>query len=417
MNALIAFVGVGVMILIALALSNNRRAVNWYTVGAGLMLQLAFAVLVLKTPPGRFIFEILNTLFVSLLDFQLKGAEFVFGLLAIPPGCPGTMGFFFAFQVLTTIIFFSSLVSVLYYLGIMQVIILALAKVMKRFLGASGAETLSASANIFVGFAEAPLTVRPFVERFTKSEMLCVMTAGMATVAGGVFGAYVRMLNGAIPDVAGHLLAASVMSAPAAIMISKIMIPETEEADTSGELHMSYTESSSNVIEAAVSGAEIGVRIAVSVGAVLVAFMGLLALVNAIVGWVGGMIGLEHLTLEGIMGLICAPLAWLMGVPWSDCFVVGQLIGEKTVVNEMVAYQHLHDLVAVDGHEFSPKTLIITLYALCGFSNFMGIGIQIAGIGSMAPSRRGDLARLGVRALIGGSLASFITAAIAGVLV
>lgn len=379
-------------------------------------MQFIFAVIVLRTGFGRAFFLWMNDVIMKLLSFQREGGMMVFNALSIPPGEPGSLGFFFAFQVLTTIIFFSALISVLYHLGIMQLVVLGFARVMKRFMGTSGAETLSASANIFIGQTEAPLLIKPFIRTMTDSELLCVMVAGMATVSGSVMGAYVGVLKDRFPDIAGHLLAASLMSAPAAIVVAKMLIPETGNPVTAGTLKMEPDEHTTNVLEATASGASTGTALAINVGTMLIAFMGLLALANAIVGYMGSWFGFENVTLQLLLGYLCAPLAWVMGTPWSDSVIVGQLIGEKTVLNELVAFFHFGDLLRDGEIQLSERSLVITTYALTGFSNFMSIGIQIGGIGALAPERRGDLARLGVWALLGGSLACFMTACIAGIL-
>lgn len=416
MDRWVSLLGIGTMIGLAWLFSTNRRAVNWRLVAWGLGLQFIFAVLILKTAPGRWVFDGLNHVVGKLLDFQFEGAQFVFGALAIPPDRPGTMGFYFAFQVLTTIVFFSSLISILYYLGVMQKLVMFFARIMFRTCRTSGAETLSAAANIFVGQTEAPLLVRPYVARMTRSELLCVMTGGMATIAGGVMAAYVGMLRGFYPDIAGHLLAASVMSAPAALVMAKLLLPETETPETAGRLEMRYKDPSVNLIDAAANGASTGLQLAFNVGAMLVAFLSLLALANWLVGLCGGLFGHPGLRFETILGWIFRPLAWLLGTPPADCAEVGRLLGEKTVLNELVAYSHLAEAAAKDPGFIGHRSFAIASYALCGFSNFASIGIQIGGIGALAPERRPDLARLGIRALVAGSLACFLTAAIAGLL-
>ena len=413
----VSVVGVFVLLGIGFLLSRNRRGVNWKAVGWGVGLQFLFAFLVLRTPPGRAFFSFMNDAVVKLLSFQRDGAEFVFNALALPPGEPGSLGMFFAFQVLTTIVFFSSLISILYHLGIMQKVILFFAVVMKRLMGVSGAESFSASANIFVGMTEAPLSVKPYVADMTESELMCVMTAGMATVAGGVLAAYVGMLHDSFPDIAGHLLAASVMSAPAALALAKIMIPETGRPLTMGSIPRESGERAVNVIEAAANGATTGLHLALNVGAMLVAFLGLLALANFFVRSFFGLFHLEGITLQTLLGWIFAPLAWLMGVAWQDCGAVGQLLGEKTILNEFVAYQNLGEMLRADPGALSARSTVIATYALCGFANLGSIGILIGGLGGIAPERKQDLARLGIPALIAGSLAAFMTATIAGILV
>ncbi len=413
----ISVCGVFVFLAVAVLFSRNRAAIQWRTVAWGMSMQLIFAVIVLKTSPGQAAFQWLNDKVVVLLDYQLVGAELVFGKLGIPPGQADSMGFFFAFQVLTTIVFFSALASLLYYTQVLPRIVQAIAWVMKKGMGTSGAETLSASANIFVGMVEAPLTIRPYIAKMTESELLCVMTAGMATVAGGVMGAYIGMLQGSFPNIAGHLMAASVMSAPAAIVVSKLLVPETEEPVTVDSLHSKHVDTNSNVFEATASGAETGLKIALNVGAMLVAFMSLLALLNGLLGWGGGFIGYPDITLEALVGYLFAPVAWLLGVPWGECLDVGRLIGEKTIINELVAYVRFGELLTTSPEALSERSMAITAYALCGFSNFMAIGIQIGGLGALAPERRHDVARLGLLALFGGTLACLLTAAVAGILV
>jgi CNT family concentrative nucleoside transporter len=411
-------VGTLVLLLMAWSLSANRRTVPWRTVLWGLALQVVFALLILKTAPGRWVFRVTNDAIVTLLGFQAEGAKFVFNALAIPPGQPGSMGFFFAFQVLTTIIFFSALLSILYYLGVMQKVVLLFAKIMARTCGTSGAESLSASSNIFVGQTEAPLLIKPYIEDMTESELLCVMTGGMATVAGGVMAAYVGMLHDKFPDIAGHLLAASVMSAPAALVMAKLILPESGKPKTMGVVEIEYKDPSVNVIEAAANGATVGLQLAFNVGAMLVAFMSLLAMANWALQHACGLFGHPEIGFETILGWLFAPLAWLMGVPWTDCQVVGRLMGEKTFFNEFVAYTHLSDYARQESAQpLAYRSYVIATYALCGFSNFLSIGIQIGGIGALAPGRKQDLARLGMRALVGGSLACFLTATIAGMLI
>lgn len=416
MHNAVSLFGTVLLVGIAVLLSKNRRAIAWRTVGMGMALQFLFAVLVLKTPPGRWFFSWMNDAIIRLLSFQEEGARFLFNALAIPPWKEGTLGFFFAFQVLTTIIFFSALMSILYYLGVMQAVVLLFARVMARAMGTSGAESLSASANIFVGQTEAPLLVKPYVEAMTDSELLTVMVGGMATVAGGVMAAYVGMLQPYFPDIAGHLLAASVMSAPAAVLMAKILLPETGKPKTMGSVRIEYKDPAKNVIEAAANGATVGLDLALNVGTMLIAFMSLLAMFNWLLQTGLGAVGLPALGLEQILGWLFSPLAWVMGVPWSDCRVIGQLMGEKTVLNEFVAYLHMAEYLKANPGGLQPRSIVIAAYALCGFSNFLSIGIQIGGIGVIAPSRRQDLARLGVPALIGGTLACFTTATLAGIL-
>jgi len=315
----------------------------------------------------------------------------------------------FAFSVLPTIIFFASLVSVLYYLGIMERIVKGLAWVMFRTMRTSGAETLSVAGNIFIGPTESPLLIKPFISAMTSSELTTVMVGGFATIAGGVMAAYVGMLSPYFPDIAGHLLTASVMNAPAALLISKILVPETDEPVTRASLDISVKTEDANLIDAAAGGAAQGLKLALNVGAMLMAFIALIAMFNAIVGGLGGLVGLPELSLQQIFGWVLAPLAWLMGVPWADAVDVGSLMGIKVVINDFVAYLQLAGGLEA-GSTMSPRAIIICTYALLGFANFATIAILIGGVGSMAPERRGDLSRLGLRAMIGGNLAAFMSA-------
>ena len=368
----------------------------------------------------------------GLLAFQEEGARFVFGNLVqsnVPVGTPGpggtldtTAGFlantgaYFAFNVLPTIIFFSALMSVLYYLNVMQLVVKGIAWVMQKTLGTSGAETLSASGNIFMGQTEAPLLIKPFVKEMTPSELNTVMVGGFATVAGGVMAAYIGMLSGYFPNIASHLLAASVMNAPAGLYLSKILRPEVDVPVTRGSLDMRVEKTDSSVIESAANGAAQGMQLALNVAAMLMAFVALVALLNFGLGWLGGMIGYPELSLQAILGLLLRPLAWVMGVPWQDTAYVGGLIGIKTSLNEFVAYaQFAGDLTT--GVALQPRSAIILTYALLGFANFSSIAIQIGGIGGLAPERRGEIARFGLRAMIAGNLAAFTSASIAGMLV
>ncbi|MFW6330836.1 MAG: NupC/NupG family nucleoside CNT transporter [Gemmatimonadota bacterium] len=428
------------MLGLAWLLSTNRSVVQWRVVVWGMGLQLVFALFILKTPIGGALFAGLNDVVLALLGFTNDGASFLFGNLvnpAVPVTDAGTgaveymaqTGATFAFSVLPTIIFFSSLMTVLYHLGIMQAAVKGMAWVMMRTMRTSGAETLSAAGNIFVGQTEAPLLIKPFIERMTMSELMAVMTGGFATVAGGVMAAYVGMLVTHFPDIAGHLMAASVMSAPAALVVAKLMYPERDEPVTRTSLRVDVESPDVNVIDAAARGAGEGLTLAFNVGAMLLAFIALIALINALLGsvaeWTGleallhslGALGAEQgLTLEILLGWLLAPLAWLMGVPWVDAVTVGSLLGIKTVANEFIAYLRLSDLLAGDGG-LSPRSIVIATYALAGFANFSSIAIQIGGIGGIAPSRRHDLSKIGLRAMIGGTLAAFLTATIAGILV
>jgi len=425
-----SLLGLVTLLVTAWLLSEDRRRIPWRVVAWGIGLQVGLAVLLLRTRVGTGLFEAVNRLVLALLGYSVDGARFLFGNLVasnvpIGVGDPGqgpfaavsgqvaNTGAFFAFTVLPTIIFFSSLMAVLYHLGIMQWVVRGIAWVMQRSMGTSGAETLVSAGNIFVGLTEAPLLVRPFIERMTRSELMTVMTAGFATVAGGVMAAYVGMLSGYFPDIAGHLLTASEMSAPAAILVSKLMLPEAERAETAGTLDIQVGRPDVNVIDAAARGASEGLQLALGVGAMLLAFIGLIHLVNGVLGWTGGLVGLDGLTLEWLLGMALAPLTWLMGVPWSDAPSVAGLIGIKTVLNEFVAYLQLAATLS-GPTSLEPRSVIIATYALCGFANFGSIAMQIGGMGAIAPSRRRDLAQLGLRAMVGGSLAGFMTATVAG---
>jgi concentrative nucleoside transporter, CNT family len=401
MDRFVGVLGLFVLLGIAYALSTNRKAINWRTVGLGTLFQVVFALVILKTEVGRVVFSAASDAVTAFLGFTDKGAEFIFG--------PGYAEHLFAFKVLPTIIFFSAFITVLYYFGVLQWIVKVFARLMMKLMGTSGAESLSASANIFVGQTEAPLLIRPYVGTMTQSELMAVMTGGFATIAGGVMAAYVAM---GIP--AGHLLAASVMSAPAALVMAKLMFPETEKPKTAGTVDIEVERPWANVIDAAASGASEGLKLALNVGAMLLAFIALIAVVNAALGAVGGWVGLPGLSLETLLGQVCRPLAWVMGTPWAEADKVGSIIGIKTVVNEFVGYQQLGEMIKAG--ELSEKSQVIAIYSLCGFSNFSSIAIQIGGIGSMAPERKGDLARLGLRAMVAGSLACFQTAVIAGLL-
>ena len=429
---LVGLLGIAVMIGLAVLLSYDRRRIDWRLVGSGLALQAIFGVIVLKTAAGRAFFDQIGRLVTGLLGFQEQGARFVFGNLVqstVPVGVPGAngaldssagyvaaTGSYFAFNVLPTIIFFSALMSVLYYLNVMQLLVKGIAWVMQKTLRTSGAETLSASGNIFLGQTEAPLLIKPFVRAMTQSELITVMVGGFATVAGGVLAAYVGMLRGAFPDIAGHLLAASVMNAPAGLFLSKILLPETGEPVTRGTLRMDVEKTDGSVIEAAASGAGQGLQLALNVGAMLMAFVALVALLNAGLSWLGGLAGHPEVTLQYILGQLLRPLAWVMGVPWQDTGYVGGLIGVKTALNEFVAYaQFAGDLGS--GVQLQPRSAIILTYALLGFANFSSIAIQIGGIGGLAPERRSEIARFGLRAMIAGNLAAFTSAALAGMLI
>ena len=423
--------GLVTLVLIAYAFSNNRRAVDWKLVLTGVTLQIAFAAFVLKVPLGTQIFDALGHGFVRLLEFNKVGSEFIFGKLLDA----SQFGFIFAFQVLPTIIFFAALMGVLYHLGVMQQIVKGMSWAITKVMNVSGAETTSVCASVFIGQTEAPLTIKPYLEKMTESELMTVMIGGMAHIAGGVLAAYVGLLGGDDPAqqaiYAKHLLAASIMAAPATLVLAKVLIPETQEPLTRGSVRLEVERHSSNVIDAAATGAGDGLRLALNVGAMLLAFIALIAVLNAPLQWLGkiqwtaadatstinawlsqGKPFEVQLSLQTILGYVLSPIAWLIGVPWADAVLVGGFIGEKVVLNEFVAYVDL----AKNMDKLQEHSRVIAAYALCGFANFSSIAIQIGGIGGLAPSRRGDLARLGMRAVLGGSLATFMTATIAGVL-
>lgn len=398
-------IGVVVLLGIAFGLSNNRKGIDWRLVGWGILLQIVFALFILKTPVGQPFFGFMDRAIRKLLSFSDAGSDFLFK--AFSSGVVEGPLLNFAFRVLPTIIFFSSLMAVLYHFGVMQWIIRWIARAMQKTMGTSGTETLSVSANIFVGQTEAPLMVRPFVATMTRSELMALMTGGFATVAGGVMAIYVKMLSD-VPGIAGHLMGASIMSAPAALLMAKVIYPETEESDTLGDVKISVEKVDDNAMEALARGATGGLKLAANVGAMLIAFVAMVAMTNFLLGLVG-------LSLQEILGTIFRPLAWTMGAPWSDAGTLGTLMGEKLVLTELIAYADLSELRSAQA--VSDRTAIIASYALCGFANFASIGIQLGGIGGIAPSRRKELAKLGMRAMIAGALASWMTASIAGILV
>ena len=431
-SVLFGLLGIVVLLSIAWLFSDSKKTINWRLVATGVGLQLIFAVFVIRTSWGSLVFDAVGSFFVKIINFTFDGAKFVFGALASPEtfgkAFPEGMqsqgvGFIFAFQVLPTIIFFASLMSVLYHIGVMQKIVQAMAWVMAKTMRVSGAEAISVAANVFIGQTEAPLVVRPYVSPMTRSELLTLMIGGMATIAGGVLAAYVSLLGGTDPAqqlfYAKHLLSASIMAAPATIVIAKILVPEREESKTMGTVKVMVEKSSSNVIEAAATGAADGLKLALNVGAMLLAFIALIFMFNWILSGVftdlfGLTITGKPITLEILLGYILSPLAWIIGVPWQDSVAVGSLIGQKVVLNEFIAYLNLSNLIPTG--VLSTKAVIISTYALCGFANFSSIAIQIGGIGGIAPDRRADLAKYGLRAVLGGSLATFMTATIAGVL-
>lgn len=415
--------GLAVLIVITWLFSNNKRAVDWKLVATGITLQIAFAALVILVPGGRDVFDALGHGFVKVLSFVNEGSGFIFGSLMDTKN----YGFIFAFQVLPTIIFFSALMGVMYHLNIMQAIVRVMAWAITKVMRVSGAETTSVCASVFIGQTEAPLTVRPYIARMTQSELLTMMIGGMAHIAGGVLAAYVGMLGGGDPAqqafYAKHLLAASIMAAPATLVVAKLLIPETGTPLTRGTVKMEVEKTSSNIIDAAAAGAGDGLKLALNIGAMLLAFIALIALLNAPLTWIGEVTGLaaqigKPTNLSTIFGYLLAPIAWVIGTPWADATTVGSLIGQKVVINEFVAYTELSQIVngQVAGVSLSSEGRLIATYALCGFANFSSIAIQIGGIGGLAPERRHDLAKFGLRAVLGGTIATFMTATIAGVL-
>ncbi len=406
MEKFTGIIGVVVLLGIAFAMSNNRKNINLRVVGWGLGLQLLFALFILKTPVGEPLFGFLDKAVRKLISFSDAGSNFLFESFVPGVGYHEAM-VNFAFRALPTIIFFSALMTVLYHFGIIQFVVKWIAKAMQKTMKTSGSETLSVSANIFVGQTEAPLMIRPFIQNMTKSELMTIMTGGFATVAGGVLALYVNWL-GDIPGIAGHLLAASVMSAPAALAIAKIIYPESGTPETAGEISLEVEKPDANSMDALGRGATEGLKLAANVAAMLIAFVSMVSLINYLLGITGT-------SLEEIFSFVFKPLAWAMGVPWEEAGMMGMLMGEKIAFTELIAYGDLKQMLATG--QISDRTAIIASYALCGFANFGSIGIQLGGIGGMAPERRKDLAALVVKAMIGGALASWLTATIAGILI
>jgi concentrative nucleoside transporter, CNT family len=403
--------GALVILAIAIACSTNRRAINWRTVAWGLSLQVVFALIVLKTTIGQRVFSTLGDGINKLLSFAGVGSDFVFGAMGNNSVwgrvMSATLGadaarytVVFAFQVLPTIIFIAALFAVLYYFGVMQIVVRVFAVAMHRVMGASGAESLNVAASIFMGQTEAPLTIRPYLPEMTQSELMTVMTSGMAHISGGIMAAYILF-----GIEAKHLLTAVIMTAPGTIMMAKLLVPETEVPKTMGAVKLEVEMTDVNVIDAAGRGTGEGLQLALNVGAMLISFLALVALINYILGF-------AHLSMQQIFGWVFAPVAWSMGVPWRDAPIIGNLLGTRMVLNEFVAYSQLGPMKAT----LDPKSFTIATFALCGFANFSSIGIQIGGIGALAPNRRHDLARLGLRAMFAGTLANFMTATIAGFL-
>ncbi|MEQ8848804.1 nucleoside transporter C-terminal domain-containing protein [Botrimarina sp.] len=420
MERLISLLGLVVMIGLAWLLSTHKTRVSPRVVVGGLVLQFAFAFFVMRTGVGIRLFDAIDVAFMALIGCADAGSRTLFG--------DDFRDHYLAFSVLPTIVFFSAFMSIFYYLGVMQWVVGLFARVMRWTLGTSGAETLSAAANVFVGQTEAPLVVRPYLASMTMSELNSVMVGGFATIAGGVLAGYADMLAGyeELGVGAKDLLAASVISAPAALLIAKVMQPEVEQPKTLGAVKIEVKDPSVNVLDAIVAGTTGGLQLALNVGAMLIVFFALIAVVNGLLGWLGvqahgfGLLGGDAppaWTLEAAFGYLFAPMAWLMGVPWGECLPAGELLGIKWFATEFVAYQRLGEWAAADSPvKLSARTVTILTYALCGFANFASIGIQVGGIGGLAPERRADLAKLGLRAMIGGSLAGFMTACIAGML-
>jgi len=403
------FTGVlGLVAILAAAylLSRRRSAIRPRLLAWGLGLQFAFAFLVLKTPFGR-LFEAASVAVNALLGYAEAGSQFVFGPLGAKSG---PLGVIFAFQVLPIVIFIASFFAILYYLGVMQVVIRSMALLMQRVMGASGAESTNVAASIFMGQTEAPLTIRPFLPRLTQSELFTVMVSGMAHVSGAVMAAYVKIAGVDIK----HLLTAVIMTAPATILLAKMFLPETERPETAGRVEIRVEKPGVNLIDAAARGAGDGLHLALNIGAMLIAFLALIALVNGMLGWVHGLPGLGWMpaSLEKLFGLLFAPVAWLLGVSWRDATAIGNLLGTRLVLNEFVAFLQLGPLRP----QLEPRSFVIATYALCGFANFSSIAIQVGGIGALAPNRKSDLARLGLRAVAVGTLANFMSACIAGML-
>jgi len=399
-------IGVIVLLGIAYLLSNDRKMIDTNIIIWGLGLQISFAFIILKTPLGEYIFTYLNNIIVKLISFADAGSDFLFTSFIPEVGYHVAL-INFAFRALPVIIFFSSLIAVTYYFGIIQFIIKKIAFIMEKTMKTSGAETLSVSANIFVGQTEAPILIRPFISSMTKSELMAIMVGGFATVAGSVMALYVSWLNN-VPNIAGHLLAASVMSAPAALMIAKVIYPETERPKTVNSDNIDLKSKDTNAMDAIGRGATDGMKLAANVAAMLIAFISIVAMINFILGY-------ANTSLQEILGIIFKPIAWSMGVPWEEANIVGTLMGEKIVLTELIAFGDLTNYIKND--LLSERSAIIASYALCGFANVGSIGIQLGGIGAMAPERRGDLSNLVFKAMIGGALASWLTASIAGILI
>ena len=401
------FIGIFALLIIAYLLSNNRKAIKFETILWGIGLQIFFGLIILKIPFIKSQFFFVDKIFKTLISFSDKGGDFLFSSFIPNVGYHEAM-VNFAFRALPVVIFFSSLISVSYHFGIVQIVVKWVAKIMEKSMKTSGAETLSISANIFVGQTEAPILIRPYINNMTKSELMAVMTGGFATVAGSVLALYVLWLE-KIPGIAGHMLAASIMSAPAALVISKLIYPETENTKTIDDLNLNIKKDSENAMDALGKGATDGLKLAANIGAMLIAFISILSMVNYTLDYV------FQINLQEILGYVFAPLAWMMGIPWEEANMVGRLMGEKIVLTELIAYGTLGDLI--NNNMISDRSAIIASYALCGFANFGSIGIQLGGIGSMAPQKRNILSQIALKAMIGGALASWLTATIAGILI
>lgn len=403
MERAISFLGLFVMIGLAWLMSSHKTRFPWRVVIGGLLLQMTFAILILKTGPGEAIFDGVDGVFNKLMDCVDAGSSFVFG--------PNFKDHYFAFRVLPSIIFFAALMQALYYVGVMQQVVRGLGWVVQRTLGTTGPESLAAAANIFLGQTEAPLVVRPYVKKMTKSELMAIMVPGFGSTAGGVLIAYKGMGIDA-----GHLLTASVLSAPASLLIAKVMLPETETPEPVEKVELEMGDSGGNLVEAISVGTLEGLKLALNVGAMLISFLALIAMADGLLGWIGSFAGQEW-SLSAIFAWVFWPIAWVMGIETQDCSAAGQLLGVKMASNEFVAYGMFSEWIKPGGEvELSARTQVIMTYALCGFANFSSIGIQIGGIGGMAPERQRDLAKLGLRAMLGGALANFMTACIAGML-
>jgi concentrative nucleoside transporter, CNT family len=409
MGRFIGILGMAVILALAWAFSTDRRAIKLKTIAWGLGLQLLLGFFVLRSSIGGKIFGFLGSGANKLLSFSYAGSEFVFGDIGFPKEL-SRLGFSFAFQVLPTIIFIAAFFAVLYHIGAMQLIIRAAAWVMTRVMGASGAESLNVAASIFMGQTEAPLTIRPFLPKLTKSELMCVMTSGMAHISGGMMAGYIQV-GGADPK---NLLTAVIMTAPGTLLLAKMLVPETEEPLTAGRVEMPQMEKESNILGAIARGTSDGLHLALNVGAMLITFIALLALLNAMMG---GIHNWPHMSwfpasLQTIFGWVFAPVAWLIGIPWHDAPAIGNLLGTRMVINEFVAFGQLGPMKGT----LDPRSFTIATFALCGFANFSSIGIQIGGIGALAPERRNDLAKFGVRAMMAGTMANLMSASIVGIL-